>query len=253
MGFSNRFSLIKQLTITGFKLRYRGSVLGYFWSLLNPLLLLLTLYIVFALFMKINIPNYPLYLLIGILTWNFLSEGTVMSINSMVSNRELIRKMKFPTQSIIISSCVASFVVFLINLLIFFLLMVILKVNIYFTAVVLPFYLIELFMLVLGLSLFLSALYVRYKDVIHIWNFFLLLGFWITPIVYSTDLVPFEYLRFYMLNPLARIIVDMRGALLDNFIPTLKNIFITTIISILTFVVGYVFFKKSSKRFAEEI
>jgi len=253
MGLSNGFSMIKQLTITEFKLRYKGSVLGYFWSLLNPLLLLLTLYLVFSVFIKIDIPNYPLYLLLGILIWNFLSEATITSMNSMQSKRELIRKLKFPIQNLVISSCISSFIIFLLNLTVFFALMIVFRVEFYITILTVPIYLIELFVLVLGASLLLSALYVRYKDIIHIWNFFLLIGFWITPIVYSEYLVPFKYLRFYMLNPLARIIVDMRSAILNNFIPNLKNISITTTICISSLIIGYIVFKKLSRSFAEEI
>ncbi|MBU0666316.1 MAG: ABC transporter permease [Nanoarchaeota archaeon] len=253
MRVKHALSLIKEFAIVDLKLKYQGSVLGYFWSLLNPLLMLITLYLVFSLIVKFDIPHYQLYLLLGILIWNFLSEATNGSMHSIISKSGLMRKFIFPKESIIIGSCLASFVSFLLNLLVFFLFMIIFRVDISLKILILPFYLLQLFVFVLGVSFFLSSFYVRYRDIIHIWSFLLLMGFFITPITYPLEIVPFHLLKYYLLNPLARMVVDMRYVALYNYIPDLKNFLITLIISVFVFVFGYLIFRKRKSHFVEEI
>jgi|TARA_B100000315_G_scaffold250030_1_gene282173 ABC-type polysaccharide/polyol phosphate export permease len=116
-----------------------------------------------------------------------------------------------------------------------------------------PLYFIQLMLIVLGLSFLLSTLYVKYRDVFYIWSFVLLLGFFITPIVYPLEIIPFDYLKYYMLNPIARIIVDLRYVTLYHYIPDMKNYFITLIVSIVVFVFGLYFFRKRKNGFVEEI
>jgi len=253
MRVKHSLSLIREFTIVELKLKYQGSVLGYFWSLLNPLLMLLTLYIVFSFIAKFDIPHYQLYLLLGILIWNFLSEATNGSMVSLISKGGLIRKFNFPKETIIISSCLAALVTFLLNFLVFFIFMLIFKADISFKLLLLPFYLLQLFLFILGVSFLLSTLYVKYRDIIHIWSFVLLIGFFVTPIVYPLEIIPFEYLRYYLLNPLARMVVDMRYIVLYNHIPDIKNFMITLIISIMVFAFGYYVFKRKKSTFMEEI
>jgi len=253
MRVKHALSIIRAMTIADLKVRYKGSVLGYFWSLLNPLLMLLTLYIVFSLIAKFDIAYYQLYLLLGIIIWNFLSEATNGSMMSIVGRAGLIKKFNFPRETIIVSASLSSFITFLLNLFVFFLFMLILKVDISMSILLFPFYLLQLLIFVMGVSFFLSALYVKYRDVIYIWNFLLMLGFFATPIIYPVSTVPFEYLRYYMLNPLARMVVDIRDVLIYNYVPDLKNFIITLIISIIIFVFGLYVFRKRKDSFAEEI
>ena len=127
------------------------------------------------------------------------------------------------------------------------------EVDISLKILILPFYLLQLFVFVLGVSFFLSSFYVRYRDIIHIWSFLLLMGFFITPITYPLEIVPFHLLKYYLLNPLARMVVDMRYVALYNYIPDLKNFLITLIISVFVFVFGYLIFRKRKSHFVEEI
>lgn len=253
MRVKHALSLIREFTIVELKLKYQGSILGYFWSLLNPLLMLITLYLVFSFISKFEIPHYQLYILLGILIWNFLSEATNGSMMSLINKGGLIKKFNFPKETIIISSCLAALVTFLLNFFVFFIFMIFFKVEISFKLLLLPFYLFQLFLFVLGGSFLLSALYVKYRDIIHIWSFILLIGFFATPIVYPLEIIPFKYLKYYLLNPLARMVVDMRYIVLYDYIPDIKNFFITLIISILVFVFGYYIFRKKKDGFVEEI
>jgi lipopolysaccharide transport system permease protein len=245
--------LIKVFTINNFKIKYKGSKFGYLWSFINPLLMLITLYIVFSFIMKFDMQYYQLYLLMGILVWNFLSEATTTSMLSIVSRGDMIKKIRFPNSVIVVSSCLTSLIIFLFNLVVFFILAFVVQVEFSWTLLALPVYMIELFIIVLGISFIVSALYVKYRDLIHIWSFFLLMGFWITPIVYPVQMVPIEYMRYYMLNPMARIIVDMRDCVLYNWIPNPKNTVISFLVSIITLLIGYFVFRKFSRRFAEEM
>ncbi len=253
MRVRQALSIIREFTLVDLKLKYKGSVLGYLWSLLNPLLMLIILYFVFSLIVRFDIPHYQLYLLLGIIIWNFLSEATHGSMNSIVSQSGLIKKFNFPTDTIVISACLSSFITFMLNFILFFIFMLIFGVSLSLTMLLAPIYFLQLFLFVLGASFFLSALYVRYRDTIHIWSFVLLIGFFITPIVYPLDIIPLEYLKYYLLNPLARMVVDMRFVMLYNYIPDLKNYIITLVISVLIFAVGLYFFRKRKHSFAEEL
>lgn len=247
------FELVKDFTVTQFRLKYRSNVFGYFWSLLTPLLMLITLYVVFSYIMKIDVPHYQLFLLLGIIYWNFFSESTVSSFAFLMEKSNLINKQKFPRTIIVVSSSLASFINLAINLCIFFVFMVILGVSFNFPILYLPLNLFALFMLSIGVSFFLTALYSKYRDISHIWDFVLLIGFWLTPIIYKENVIPANYLRFYMLNPVARLIVTARDITIYNYVPNVKQVIITVIIVSVIFIVGYLFYKKRSKFFAEEI
>jgi len=253
MKLKNHLHLIREFTINNFKLKYKNSSVGYLWSILTPLLMLATLYIVFSIIMKLDVPHYQLFLLIGIIFWNFLSEATTISMNSLLAHGNIIKKMNFPNYIIVLSSCLSSFISLLLNLIIFFLFTLIFKVKLTITSIILPFYLVELFILVLGISFFLSSLYPKFRELSHIWSFLLLIGFWVTPIIYRETMVPEKYLKYYMLNPLARLINETRDILIYYYTPMLRQVLITLIICILIFALGFLFFRKRSPYFAEEL
>ena len=253
MELKNHLHLIREFTIDNFKLRYKNSSIGYLWSILTPLLMLATLYVVFSIIMKLDVPHYQLFLLIGIIFWNFLSEATTTSMSLLLAHGNLIKKINFPNYVIIVSSCLSSFISLLLNLIIFFLFTLIFNVKLTAIAIILPFYLIELFILVLGISFFLSALYPKFRELSHIWSFLLLIGFCATPIIYRETMVPEKYLKYYMLNPMARLINETRDILIYHYTPELRQVLITLIICILIFVLGLLFFRKKSPYFAEEL
>ena len=203
--------------------------------------------------MKLDVPHYQLFLLIGIIFWNFLSEATTTSMNLLLAHGNIIKKISFPNYVIVVSSCLSSFISLLLNLIIFFLFTFIFNVKLTAIAITLPFYLIELFIVVLGISFFLSALYPKFRDLSHIWSFLLLIGFWVTPIIYRETMVPEKYLKYYMLNPFARLINETRDILIYNYTPEFRQVLITLTICILIFVLGLLFFRKESPYFAEEL
>jgi len=172
-------ALLSELVRTDFKLRYQGSVLGYAWSLLRPLLMFAILYIVFAVVFNLgnSIPNYPIYLLLGIVLWSFFTEMTQQSLVSIVGRGDLIRKIRIPRWMIIVSASISALINLGLNLLVVLVFVFISGMDLLFTGLVLPIYIVEIYIFALGIGLLLSALYVKYRDVNYIWEVFLQAGF----------------------------------------------------------------------------
>jgi ABC-2 type transport system permease protein len=153
-------ALLAELVRTDFKLRYQGSVLGYAWSLLRPLLLFIILYLVFVKFLKIGtgVPHFPVYLLLGIVIWNFFNEMTAQSLGSIVGRGDLIRKIRIPRWIIVLSSSISALINLFLNLLVVVVFLIINHVDLLRTTLWLPLILLEVYIFALGLSLFLSAI-----------------------------------------------------------------------------------------------
>ncbi len=253
MTRQNNFNLIKELAWTDFKLKYYGSVLGMFWTFLKPFLMLIILYIVFTKFLKAGIQDYHLYLLLGIVFWNYFADASKDAMNNMTSKTEILQKSNITPMNIILSSTLNSTATFLINLIIFFLIFFIFKGSLTISALYIIILIILSVLLVIGVSCINSLLFMRFTDFGHIWDVFLQLIFWGTPIVYSATAMPKNYLRFFMMNPIARIIVDARNVILYHFFPEMKQIIITIIIISIIFIIGIFFFKKYARELVERL
>lgn len=256
-------ALIAELVRTDFKLRYQGSVLGYAWSLLRPLLLFLILYIVFVNFLKVGkgVPHFPVYLLLGIVIWNFFNEMTMLSIGSIVSRGDLIRKIGIPKWIIIFSSSLSSLINLALNLIVVTVFLLINHVDLLRTTLWLPLILLEVYIFALGISLLLSAAYVKYRDVNYIWEVVMQAGFYMTPIIYPISRITnIKLQELIMVNPMAQAIQDARYAVVTHESKTVYQVFnggwyklVPFLIVVLLFVVGLQYFRKQSKFFAENI
>jgi ABC-2 type transport system permease protein len=256
-------ALLSELVRTDFKLRYQGSVLGYAWSLLRPLLLFLILYVVFVRFLKIgnSVPHYPVYLLLGIVIWNFFLEMTTQSLGSIVGRGDLIRKIRIPRWIIIISSSMSALINLLLNLVVIAVFMVINHVNLSATISYLPLILIEVYLFALGLSLFLSAAFVKFRDIGYIWEVMLQGGFYLTPILYPITLITNHTLqKIILLNPMAQAIQDARYSVVTHDTLTTQKVFnggwyqfLPLILIVFVLIGGLTYFRKESKYFAENI
>lgn len=256
-------ALLSELVRTDFKLRYQGSVLGYAWSLLRPLLLFLILYIVFVKFLRLgaNIPHFPVYLLLGIVIWNFFNEMTVQSLGSIVGRGDLIRKIKIPRWMIVFSSSISAVINLLLNMVVIVVFMVINQVPLQTTIIWLPLIMLEVYLFALGLSLFLAAAFVKFRDIGYIWEVVLQAGFYMTPILYPIALITNVTLqKLILLNPMAQAIQDARYATVTHQTITTYSIFdggwyalIPFVIVLATLVFGLVYFRRESKYFAENI
>lgn len=257
------FILLRQLVKTDFKLRYQGSVLGYTWSLLRPLFLFVILYIVFGVFLKAkgNIPHYPVYLLLGIVLWNYFAEVTSGAVGSIVGKGDLLRKLNFPKYVIILAGSFSAFINLLINFAVIGVFMIFGHVTLGWQAIIILPLIAELFVLSIGLAFFLSALYVRFRDVSYIWEVIMQGAFYATPILYPLSLVPNEAAKILLLNPLAQIIQDARHVLVTNKAQTIYQLYdgdkwiwaIPLGASLIAVVLSMAYFRSRSKYFAEEV
>ena len=256
-------ALLSELVRTDFKLRYQGSTLGYAWSLLRPLMIFLILYVVFVKFLKIGtgIPHFPVYLLLGIVIWNFFNEMTVQSLGSIVGRGDLIRKIRIPRWLIVLSTSISALINLGLNMIVIGVFMVVNNVDITRTIVWVPLILLEVYVFALGLSLFLSAAYVRFRDVNYIWEVVLQGLFYLTPILYPISLITnLSLQKLLLLNPMAQSIQDARYAMVSHETVTIGQVFdngwyalLPFIFVVMTLVIGVSYFRRESKYFAENI
>lgn len=255
-------NLLKQLVITDFKLRYQGSALGYLWSLLKPLLLFGVLYAVFTYVLPLGkgVPHYPAYLLLGVVLWNFFVEATTMGMGSIVGRGDMVRKVKISKPAIVIASILSAGVNLCLNLIVVGFFMTLTGVEIQSTLLFLPLVFVEIIVLALAISFFLSALYVQFRDIAPIWEVVLQVMFYATPIIYPMTLVPESLRPILFLNPIAQIIQDAREMLITSTtitahetLPSWVGIILPVVsIGVLAFG-SIIFFRKSAKSFAENL
>jgi ABC-2 type transport system permease protein len=261
-----RYSLIllRQLVITDFKLRYQGSWLGYLWSLLRPLAFFVILYIVFVKFLKTggNIPYFPVYLLLGIVIWNYFAEVTNLSVGSIVSRGDLIRKINFPKYVIVLAGSFSALINLGINLLVVLAFMFFTGADPSWNAVLFaPLIIAELFIFSIAIAFFLSAVYVRLRDIGYIWEVFMQGAFYITPILYALSFIPDKTIQQFMLiNPMAQMIQDLRHVLITPQTPTIGSVFeneavrlVPLAVTMLIAIVAAYHFRKRSRHFAEDV
>lgn len=260
MTVKNR-AILREMVVTDFKVRYQGSVLGYMWSLLKPLFLFAILYIVFTYIIPLGkaVPHYSVYLLLGVVLWNFFTEATVQGAGSVVARGDLIRKVSIPRYLVVIASTLSA----LINL---GLSLIVVVIFAFFNGVspslewlaLLPI-IMELIVLSLGVSFLLSALYVKFRDISYIWEIFLQAGFYATPIIYPMTNVPEHLHKWFFMNPMGQIIQDARYVMVTQEQATLWStvhsavVVAPFVIVAAIFVAGAWYFKARSAYFAEDI
>lgn len=264
--FSHRNqALLRELVATDFKLRYQGSALGYLWSLFRPLFLFSILLLVFGFVLKIgsNISHYPIYLLLGIVLWNFFIEATNNGLLSIVSRGDLIRKINFPKYIIVVSGTISALINLGISMVVVFVFMLFSGVEFRPIALVLPFLIVELYVFALALAFFLSAFYVKYRDIGYVWELMLQAAFYATPILYPLSLVRGKSMllaKLMLLNPMAQIIQDARYVLVTPETDTLSrlshNVFavaVPPIIILIIIICASLYFRKNAQYFAEDV
>lgn len=255
--------LLAELVRTDFKLRYQGSVLGYAWSLLRPLLLFAILYIVFAQVLRFGdaIPNFPIYLLMGIVLWVFFADMTNQSLGSIVERGDLIRKIRIPRWLIVVSTSISALINLGLNLMVILVFIFISGIDLLATSLWFPLLLLEVYILGLGMSLILATAFVKYRDVSYIWEVILQAGFYATPIIYPLALITNElFQKIILINPMSQIIQDSRYAVVTHETTKISDVYsvagirlIPIIICFLILVLGVFYFRKEAKNFAEDL
>ena len=254
-------AILREMVGADFKVRYQSSVLGYFWSVLRPLFLFVILYVVFTYIFQVGkgVPHYPVYLLLGIVIWNFFSESTIIGMSAVVGKGDLIRKIAIPRYLTVLSSSVSALINLGINLVVVIIFALINGVSLTWLWLLLPLPFAELFIFSTALAFFLSALYVKFRDITYIWEVGLQAAFYATPILYPLSIVGEQYRQYFFLNPMTQIIQDARYMLVTPDAITVWNIaplwfgLIPLVIVAISVVLSSVYFKSQARLFAENI
>lgn len=259
---SRNRAILREMVSTDFKVRYQGSVLGYFWSLLKPLFLFAILYVVFTYVIPLgkDVEHFPVYLLLGIVMWNFFTETTMLGASSVVSRGDLIRKISIPRYLVVLASSLSSLINLGLSMAVVFIFALLNGITPSFTWLLIIPIVIELYIFALGISFLLGAAYVRFRDITYIWEIVLQAGFYASAIIFPLTLVPVEYHKWFFLNPIVQMVQDARWAIATDtsvtIWSTIQNgwiIIIPFVIVILAAVIGGLYFKSRSRYFAEDI
>ncbi len=268
---SNAFSkrnraLLYELVKTDFKLRYQGSVLGYAWSLLKPMMLFAIMYVVFVHFLRFGqgIPHFAVALLLGIVMWTFFTEATGQGMQSMVARGDIIRKINFPKYIIVMSSTVSALINFVLNLFIVFIFMLFDGVHFGWSALLFPLTILILYAFSLAFAFFLAAAYVKYRDIAPIWEVLMQAVFYATPIIYPLQMVmafSVPAAKLLMISPIATLFQNARAQLVgaQNIITSGQlssdPLYLAApyLIIVVVVVLAVFYFKKNQREFAENL
>lgn len=241
--------LIKQLVARDFKTKYKRSVLGVFWSFLNPLLTMSVQYIVFSTLFRSNIPNFALYLLIGIVCFSYFSEATSLALTSIIGNASLITKVYVPKYLYPLTRVMSSTVNFLLALVPLFAVLLFTHTPIRWSFLLLPLPIACLFALSLGIGMVLASSMVFFQDTQFLWSVVSMLWMYATPIFYPESILPQQLMPLFKCNPLYHIIRFMRTILMDGVSPEPKAYLLMMIASFVPLAIGVLIFKRTQDQF----
>lgn len=243
--------LVLVLTRKELTVRYKRSFLGYLWSIANPLALALVFFVAFKIFMKIPIENYALFLIAGLFPWQWFLNSVNSSATVFIGNATLIKKMHFRHEVLIVATILNDMLHFILSIPVITLFLFIygLQPSILWMAGI-PVLLIVQFIITMGFSLAISALNLFFRDIERIVFIFTSLMFYMTPIIYSEEMVPAEYKTLILSNPLSMLFIGWRNLLLYGTFP-LKEVSLAFVYALIVFSIGYLVFRKLKWRFAE--
>lgn len=245
--------LIRELVTRDMKLRYRGSLLGIAWTLLNPLTELVVLLVVFSTVLRVNIPNYAAYLFTGLLVYGWFQSSLNYATGAIVNNRELIRRPGVPSAILPIVTVASNLVHFLLSLPILFVLLLASQVPITIAVLALPILIAVEFLLILGFAYPIATMHVWFRDTQHVLRLGLQLLFYLTPIFYDVSMVPERLRPWYQLNPMVHMVDAYRAVLLRGEFPSPVTLALLTAASAVLLIVGVAWFQRASHRFADEV
>lgn len=240
-SFWNYRELILELVKRDLTTKYRRSALGYLWSLLNPLLMMIVISAVFSTVFRYDIPNFPIYLLAGQVCYSFFSEATSIAMSSILGNGPLIKKVYIPKYILPLAKCMSAFVNLMLSLVAIIIVMIATKTPVTPAILLAPLPLLYLFVFAVGVGMILSVLAVYFRDVVHLYSIILLAWMYFTPIFYPVSILPNPELM--NLNPLYHIITCFRNIILDGTIFPLGHHIIAISVALVTLVIGLLVFK----------
>ncbi|GKH32373.1 ABC transporter permease [Muricomes sp. OA1] len=240
--------LLGELVARDIKIKYRRSVLGVLWTLLNPLCMMIILSVVFSNLFKFDIENFPLYILSGQVIFNFYSDATSGAMSAIIGSAALIKKVYVPKYLFVLSRVFSSTINLMASFTAMLIVMVATRTELHWTAFLFPIPLILLVLFSLGIGLILSAVTVKFRDIIHLYGVFVTGLLYLTPVIYPMSILPDWLYKVVMLNPLTNILMMFRDVMLNNSMFSLSSLLIALIEAFLSLGIGlYVFYKNQDK------
>lgn len=241
--------LLGNLIVRDIKVKYRRSILGVLWSVLNPLLMMLVMTTIFSTLFKIDIENFPVYYLTGFVIFSFFSEATNSAMVSIVSSGPLIKKVYIPKYIFPTEKILFAFVNLMFSLVALIFILIYTSTQVTYTALLFPIPLMFALIFSLGMGLILSVLAVFFRDILHLYSVLLTAWTYFTPIFYPISIIPEQYQWILKINPLYHFILYFREIVLLGTIPGIRENLICISISIVTLLLGLVVFKKNQDKF----
>ncbi len=245
--------LVQVLILRELKARYRGTSLGFLWSFVNPLVLMLIYVLIFSIYLRIDMENYSVFLLSGILPWAWFSSGLNESTNSIINNGGLIKKVYLPSEIFPLVSVGSNMLHYLLSIPLLFIFLFFFEIKLSWPVIFFPVILCIQFMFTYGLALIVSSLTVRFRDLLHVIPNLLMFWFFLTPIFYPITMVPERYHIFVDLNPMAHLMMAYQAIFFYNQWPSVSSLVGMAGLSSILLVMGLSFFETRKDLFAEEI
>lgn len=241
--------LLQELVARDIKIKYRRSALGVLWTLLNPLCMMIVLSVVFSNLFKFDVENFPLYLLSGQVIFTFFSDSTTSSMSAIINNSSLIKKIYVPKYLFVLSRIFSSFINLMASFTALLLVMVATRAELHWTVLLVP---IPLFLLVtfcLGIGLILSAITVKFRDIMHLYSVFTTALMYLTPVIYPLSILPGWLLPIVRLNPITNILLMFRDVMINNSLLDIPSLIIAILEAACALVIGLRVFYKNQDEF----
>lgn len=247
------YDLLRELVVREIKLRYKRSVLGLVWSLLNPLFQMLVFIFLSRRVFSLEIPNYPAFVFTGVLAWNWFQSALLLATTAITSNRELIKRPGFPVAILPVVTVATNLIHFLLALPVPLLFLLLSGGGLTGAILMLPLVIIPQFLLILGLGYLVATFQVTFRDTQHLLGVFFMLLFYLTPVFYDASSVPARYQTLYRLNPMFHLITAYRVILIQGALPDLSALLALGALGGVLLWIGHAVFTRASYHFVEEL
>ena len=236
--------LLSELVARDIKIKYRRSILGVFWTLLNPLCMMAVLSVVYMNLFKFAVDNFPLYLLCGQVVFNFFSESTTSSMGAIIGNASLIKKVYMPKYLFVLSRIVSSVINLGASFCALIVVMVVTRSELNWTVLLSWIPLTVLVVFSVGMGLLLAALTFKFRDIMHLYSVFVTALMYLTPVIYPMNILPEWLSKIVLLNPITNMVMMFRDTIMYNSLPGVKNLMISIIEAVIMVAIGmWVFYK----------
>lgn len=245
--------MLKNLVKKDLKTRYKGSVLGFFWTFINPLLQLIIYTVIFSTIMRFNIDKFYMFLFVGLIPWIFFQNSLVVGAGTIINNKNLVKKIYFPRAVLPLSVVTSGLINLLFSFIIVLAGLIVSGIGITIFLIYLPLIIIIEYLLALGLAFIVSALNVYFRDLEHILNSLIMGWFYFTPVIYPLEMIPDKYMKYFFLNPMTPVITVFKDILYYGKAPDLMMLVFSSLVALVTVIIGFYVFQMLQKNFAEEI